>query len=124
LIYGTEGAALLDGNDYVLFDKKNKKVKELKGNTKADPTNTVSASGVELDALHVQNFIECIRTGARPNSPIEEGHKSVAMLHLGNIAWRVHRALECDPTNGHIRNDPEAMKLWSREYEPGWEPKV
>jgi predicted dehydrogenase len=124
LIYGTEGAALLDGNDYVLFDKKNKKVKELKGNTKADPTNTLSASGVELDALHVQNFIECIRTGARPNSPIEEGHKSVAMLHLGNIAWRVHRALECDPTNGHIRNDPEAMKLWSREYEPGWEPKL
>jgi hypothetical protein len=46
------------------------------------------------------------------------------MLHLGNIAWRVHRALECDPANGHIRNDPEAMKLWSREYEPGWEPKL
>ena len=32
--------------------------------------------------------------------------------------------INLDPGNGHIRNDAEAMKLWSRDYEPGWEPKV
>ena len=26
--------------------------------------------------------------------------------------------------NGHIQGDEEAMKLWTREYRPGWEPKV
>ena len=31
---------------------------------------------------------------------------------------------DCDPNNGRILNDPEAMKHWSREYAPGWEPKV
>ena len=41
----------------------------------------------------------------RLNSPIEEGHKSVTMLHLGNIAWRVGRELHCDPANGHIQKD-------------------
>jgi hypothetical protein len=46
------------------------------------------------------------------------------MLHLGNIAWRVGRELHCNPADGHIENDPEAMKLWRREYEPGWEPVV
>jgi hypothetical protein len=58
------------------------------------------------------------------NSPIEEGHKSVAMLHLGNISQRVGRSLKCDPSDGHILGDDEAMKLWRRDYEPGWEPAV
>jgi predicted dehydrogenase len=124
LIYGTEGTALLDGNAYTIFDKNKKKVKEVKGNEAADPTDTVSASGIGLDKVHVKNFIDCIRTGNQPNSPISEGHKSVTMLHLGNIAWRVGRELNIDPGNGHIKDDEGAMKFWRREYEPGWEPKV
>jgi hypothetical protein len=48
----------------------------------------------------------------------------VALLHLGNIAWRVGHELHCDPANGHILKDSDAMKLWRRKYEPGWEPKV
>ena len=124
LIYGTEGVALLDGNNYTVFDKKNKKVKETKGNEQGDATNTVSASGIGLDRAHIKNFLDCVRSGQQPNSPITEGHKSVGMLHLGNIAWRVGRELHLDPENGHIKNDADAMKLWSRQYEPGWEPRV
>jgi hypothetical protein len=59
-----------------------------------------------------------------PNADILEGHQTTLLCHLGNIAWRVGRTLNCDPKNGHIQNDAEAMKLWSREYRPGWEPKV
>jgi predicted dehydrogenase len=124
LIYGTEGVALLDGNSYTIFDKNRKKVKEVKGNANVDPTNIMSATGVELDQLHFKNFLECIRTGKKPNSPIEQGHISVATLHLGNVAWRVGRELHLDTTNGHIKDDKDAMKLWRRQYEPGWEPKV
>jgi predicted dehydrogenase len=124
LVYGTEGAVLLDGNAYTVFDKNKKMVKQVKGNESADPTNTVSASGIGLDRLHVKDFLDCIRTGKRPNSPIEEAHKSVAMLHLGNIAWRVGRTLACNPADGHIKGDDDAMKLWRRDYEPGWEPVV
>ena len=126
MVYGTEGTVLLDGaaNSYTVFDGQKKKVKEVQGNIKADATNIVSPSGVALDQLHFKNFLECIRTGKEPNSPIAEAHKSVAMLHLGNIAWRVGRELKIDARNGHIKNDSEAMKLWRRQYEPGWEPKV
>ena len=74
--------------------------------------------------LHVKNFIDVVRMGAKQNSPITEGHKSVAMLQLGNIAWRVGRELNLDTSNGHIQNDEAAAKLWDREYEAGWEPKV
>jgi hypothetical protein len=124
MVYGTEGAALLDGNSYTIFDKNNKVVKEMKEKAAVDPTNILSGTGMALDQLHFENFVGAIRTGARLNSPIEEGHKSVTLLHLGNIAWRVGRELNCDPADGHIRNDAEAVKLWRRDYEPGWEPKV
>jgi hypothetical protein len=46
------------------------------------------------------------------------------MLQLSNIAWEVNRELKLDPSNGHILNDPQAMKYWSREYEKGWEPRI
>jgi hypothetical protein len=74
--------------------------------------------------MHVRNFVDAIRLGTPLSSPIEEGHKSVTMLHLGNIAQRTGRALACNPSDGHILNDDEAMKLWQREYEPGWEPQA
>ena len=56
--------------------------------------------------------------------PISEGAASVQLLLLGNIAWRVGRELQIDPASGHILKDSEAMKLWRRKYESGWEPKV
>lgn len=124
MIYGTEGAVLLDGNSYTVFDKNKKVVKKIKEQAVVDPTNILSGTGVDLDRLHFQNFVGAIRNGERLNSPIEEGNKSVTMLQLGNIAWRVGRELHCDPANGHILKDSQAMKLWRRDYERGWAPVV
>jgi predicted dehydrogenase len=124
LIYGTEGAALLDGEDYIIYDKKRKIIKQAKGTEVVDPTNTVSGSGIGMDTAHVSNFVETVRGNQQLNCPIVEGYKSVNLLHLGNISWRVKRELNCDPDNGYILHDREAMGLWRRQYEPGWEPMV
>jgi predicted dehydrogenase len=124
LIFGTKGVALLENANYTFWDSDRRVLQKHTATVIADPTNTVSASGIALDQLHVKNFLECIRTGAANNSPISEGHKSVAMLQLGNVAWRVGRQLTLDPKDGHILHDKDAAKLWGREYQHGWEPKV
>jgi predicted dehydrogenase len=124
MIYGTDGAALLDGDDYIVYDKKRKIIKQAKSTEVVDPTNTISASGMGMDTAHVSNFIETVRGNQQLHCPIVEGYKSVTLLHLGNISWRVKRELNCNPANGHILKDHEAMKLWRRQYEPGWEPQV
>jgi predicted dehydrogenase len=121
-VYGTNGAALLDGNNYTVFDTKNKLVKALTDKPEGNGTDIRSASGIRLDRLHVKNFIDAIRTGSPLSSPIVEGHKTVTMLQLGNIAQRMGRVLDCNPADGHVLHDEEAMKLWRRDYEPGWEP--
>jgi len=32
--------------------------------------------------------------------------------------------LKCDPKTGYILDDKDAMALWGRDYEKGWEPRV
>jgi predicted dehydrogenase len=124
VIYGSDGTALLEGNNYTVFDNDNKLVKSLLEKAEGDGANTRSASGIRLDRMHVKNFVDAIRTGSPLSAPISEGHKSVTMLHLGNISQRVGRSLDCNPSDGHILHDDEAMTLWQRQYEPGWEPRA
>jgi predicted dehydrogenase len=124
IIYGDKGTLVNHGGgDYMIYDEKNKLIKEVKSEAAADPTNPVSASG-NLDLYHFDNFIKTILGQASLNSPVNEGHKSVLLCHLANIAQRTGNTLHCDPANGHILHDPNAEQMWRRTYETGWEPKL
>ena len=124
IIYGTNGTLVnLGGGDYKIFDPKNKLVTEVKSEVEADANNTVSASG-NIEMYHFDNFIKTIRGEAKLNGPVSDASKSVLLCHLANIAQRTGETLHCDPSNGHILHNKEAMKLWGRTYEKGWEPKV
>jgi predicted dehydrogenase len=107
---GDKGSLVVTSSGYSVLDLNGKPLKTGKG------------SGGERE--HLANFLSAIREGTPLNSEIAEGHKSTVLCHLGNIAYRVGRSLTCDPENGHILHDPDAAKLWTREYEKGWEPKV
>lgn len=121
-IFGDQGTLVNYGNDdYKVFDTANKLVKEVKTNAGNNTTNIVAANG-NLDFFHFENFVEAIRGNRKPICPIEEGHKSVLLCHLANIAQRTGRTLHCDPANGHILRDKAAMGYWKRTYEKGWEP--
>lgn len=124
VIYGDKGTLVNNGHDdYKIFDMDNKLVKEVKRSSSNDAGNTISASG-NLDFFHFNNFVDAIRGGTEITSPMDEGHKSILLCHLANIAHRTGRVLNCDPKNGRILNDAAAMKYWRREYEKGWEPKI
>ena len=73
---------------------------------------------------HFANLIAAIKGETKLNSPIQVANISVTMLLLSNIAYFMDRTLHIDTMNGHINDDPEAMKLWGREYEKGWEVTV
>jgi len=68
---------------------------------------------------HVENFLEAIKTGRKPNAGIEEAHRSVALVHLGNLAVRLGRSLNLDPQTEQILGDEEANRLLHRQYRQG-----
>jgi predicted dehydrogenase len=121
LFYGEKGSLLIGGgNGYKVFDLNGAEIKSIEDKEKIDPRNSASPAQ-QLDALHIQNFFDAITKGTTLRSDILSGQKSTLLVQLGNISQRVGRSLEINPSNGHILKDVEAEKLWSREYEKGWE---
>src|SRR5690625_738976 len=114
IIYGTEGTVVLGGSGYELFDRE--------GNLIRSETDEEDTGRSKINN-HVTNYLGAIRGTAEQNSPIEEGNKSAMLCHLMNISARTGKGLDIDSRNGRIY-DREGMALWSREYEPGWEPGV
>jgi predicted dehydrogenase len=75
-----------------------------------------SMTGRPDGLAHHRNFLECIRSGARPHADIEDGHLSASLCHLGNIAVRTGRRLAFDPVREKILEDRKAQSLLRREY--------
>ncbi|HEX3570246.1 MAG TPA: Gfo/Idh/MocA family oxidoreductase [Acidobacteriaceae bacterium] len=122
VIVGTTGSVILDPAGYEVFDLNGKKTNEVKEGEAASSADLTGADSM-TDA-HFANFIAAVRTGEKLNQPIESGNISVTMLQLANIAWETNHELKLNPKDGHILNDPEAMKSWGREYEKGWAPHL
>ncbi len=122
VIMGTNGSVLIDRGGYEIYDAAGKKIDEFIAEKAADSSDLTGKDS--MTDRHFTNFIAAIRTGEKLNAPIQVGNVSVTMLQLSNIAYQVNRELQIDPATAHILNDPEAMKLWGRTYEKGWEPKI
>ncbi len=108
--YGSEGTLHNVGSNYVIYDLKGEKVAEGKG------------SGGEQG--HIENFLDCVRTGKTPNSEIAIGQTSTLLCHLGNMSYRTGTVVKFDPAARKIIDNASAEKYWKREYRSGWEPKV
>ena len=65
-------------NRWRAFDAKGRQVKQVLGGSN--------------DEAHVRNFLDCLRSRARPAADLETvGHASSLLCHLGNAAWRAGR---------------------------------
>jgi predicted dehydrogenase len=98
-VYGEKGTLLFDRHGWHVVD----------GVTATDKPS-------EIEKPHLRNFIDCVKSRKRPNADIEEGHKSTRLCHLGNIAYRLGRALRFDARTETISGDPEANRMLGRTY--------
>ena len=124
IFYGDNGSLqIAGGNDYKVFDKKNKLVKDVKSDIQNE-MQTIVGPGDYLDIIHIINFLDGIQKGAKLNTTPEGGHKCTLMMQLANISLRTGRTINTNPANGRIINDKVAQKFWSRAYEKDWKPFV
>ena len=122
---GTTGSVFIygdGGSGYEVYD--------LNGNRTAvfkDDDKTPFFDQFDCDpptVAHFANFIAAIRKGEALHAPIAQGNIVVTMLHLSNIAWELNRELQLDTRDAKVHNDPQAMKMWARDYENGWAPHL
>lgn len=96
-----------DDRAQVYFGRKNEPGPTLTAETAADPGQA-----------HFENFIECVRSrnSQKLRAPLEEGHLSSTLCHLGNISYRVGRSVTFDGAAERFIGDEEADRLLGRTY--------
>jgi predicted dehydrogenase len=70
---------------------------------------------------HLENWLDCIRTRAVPNAPVEAGHRTATICHLANIARELKRPLRWNPESEQFIDDEEANSLLDRPRRKGFE---
>jgi predicted dehydrogenase len=109
IFFGTEGYMIFpDYSSYYTFLGP-KREPGPKASDRADPM---------VDLPHFRNFVRAVRSRRRTDltAGIEEGHRSAALCHLANIAYRLGRTLEFDPAGERFKNDAAADRLLTRAY--------
>lgn len=71
-------------------------------------------------ANHHRNFVDCVKSGRAPAAPVEVGHRSATICHLGNIATLLGAALRWDPRAERFVNSDAANRLLSKPMRSPW----
>jgi hypothetical protein len=82
----------------------------------AKPVPTYKGSG----GIH-GDFIECVKTREKPFRDIERAVNSVAVSHLGIIAYSLQRSLKWDAAKQEFPGDEEANRLRERARREPWQ---
>ncbi len=69
---------------------------------------------------HYRNFIDCVKSRQEPIEPVEIGHRTSIICHVGNIAMRLKRKLRWDPAAEQFVGDDEANAMLRRPYRKPW----
>ncbi len=65
---------------------------------------------------HLADFLQAVKTRRDPIAPVEHGHRSISICHLGAIAMRLGRKIRWDPQAQTIGGDPAAARMLGRAY--------
>jgi predicted dehydrogenase len=81
---------------------------------------TVREDYAELDQAHARNFLDCVKSRAKPNADVEEGHRSTTFALLANIALATKARLDWDADAERFTNNEHANELLDYEYRKPW----
>ncbi|MCK4294792.1 MAG: gfo/Idh/MocA family oxidoreductase, partial [Planctomycetes bacterium] len=60
------------------------------------------------------------KTRQDPIAPVEVGHRSATICHLGNIAMMLKRKLRWDPDAERFINDEQANRMLNKPMRAPW----
>jgi predicted dehydrogenase len=153
MFYGTKGTLILDRNGYEIMPSKFSAIvrsdidqvedmlasrqRAVTGEAAPVEAKTpvpllcepVKVTGIKLDPaiqmVHVQNFLDCIKSREKPVADIEIGHTSIIPCHLANIAYRTGQRIQWDAQREQIIGNADASKMMTKTYRGGWDlPRV
>jgi predicted dehydrogenase len=127
-IRGTKGTMYLHGNRWEVVPEKTTNVL-VPARTPVDretekgyrPSMKVAmepkvVKGSADTAFHARNFIDCVKSRAKCNCDILDGHRSTAATLIANISLKTKSYLEWDAKTEKFTNNAAANKMLSYQY--------
>ena len=121
---GPMGGAIFVGEDAKIEINRNKFTTNPQDLIKNPPEPAVAQAweGPGWTAkLHIQNWLDCVKTREKPNADVEIGHRSISVCHLANIARQIGRKIKWDPDKEIFPGDEEANGYLNRPRRKGYE---
>jgi predicted dehydrogenase len=110
--YGTDGVVSIDnqGQNALVIP------------SKLAPAELAKSVKYHSGGDHVRNFLDCVKSRSEPAAPVETGHRSATICHLGNIAINLRAKLKWDPEAQQFTGDgsEEANAQLDRQSREGW----
>lgn len=109
---GSNGTLVVDRTDYQWFPEK--------------PENAGPVPPEKSQHDHWKNFIDCVKSRAKPRSDIESMAKTTMCCHLANIAYQSGKTIRWDANKQDLVNpaDASGCKSYERPYREPWKLKV
>jgi predicted dehydrogenase len=113
-----------------IFVGTNGRIEILRGSAIADRPELLQGAPPDSPSVrpgetigHVRNFLQCLKTRAVPNAPVEAAHRATTVCHLVNIARTLGRHLYWDPAAEAFHGDgaAEANEFLARTPRAGFE---
>jgi hypothetical protein len=113
-IFVTRGAYRATASDPI---PENNGVKSLDASDPKILTSKIGSDEIQLYKSNEQhgNWLECIKSGKEPISPVEIGHRACTVCLISHIAMKLPRKLEWNPNQERFVNDDEANSMLRRE---------
>ena len=106
--YGDKATVFVTDNTWAVIPRgKNQKRQEFKAEA-------------NLGLLHMENFLESVRTRKQPVCLIDDAFHSTATVQLGMIAYETASTIRWDAATETIPDNPAAAELLKREYRQPW----
>ena len=80
------------------------------------PTEGGELHGQTGYAEHMADFLDAVRNRTPTRAAPEVAHRSCALVHLGEIAFRTRGRLDFDPGSGRFPDCEEANRLLGKAY--------
>lgn len=69
---------------------------------------------------HMRDFLDCVMSRREPSAPVNAGHRSASIGHLGKIACQLGATLRWDPRTETFPKEPSLNALLTRQYRGDW----
>jgi myo-inositol 2-dehydrogenase / D-chiro-inositol 1-dehydrogenase len=128
---GVQLVCMSDGDNGVKFEGEKGWIFVDRGKIKAsdqallDEPLPQDATRLYVSNDHMRNFFDCVRDRQKTICPVEVGHRSVTVCHIGNICLRLGgKHLRWDPAKERFEGDTLANEMLSRPMREPWKLEV